>query len=254
MIQMEEVSYSYGKQSFIKNMDITFPSGEITTIIGPNGSGKSTVLKILSRLVKPQTGRVLIDHKNISSFPHKELARQISFLQQYNHIPDMTAEQAVLYARYPYLSPFGGFSVQDKEKAEYAMEMTGCSLIKNKTMAKLSGGERQRVYLAMILAQETPFVLLDEPTTYLDIQVAYETMDWIQKVKATFHKTVIMVLHDMDLAFNYSDHLIIMEKGEIHAMGNILDPKLKECVKSTFQIEIMQHKEGNQASYYHVKS
>lgn len=254
MIQLEEVSYSYGKQSFIKNMNITFPSGEITTIIGPNGSGKSTVLKILSRLLKPQTGRVLIDHKNINNISHKELARQVSFLQQYNHIPDMTVKQAVLYARYPYLSSFGMYSVQDKEKAEYAMEITGCDMLKNNTMTKLSGGERQRVYLAMVMAQETPFVLLDEPTTYLDIHVAYEMMDWIKKIKTTFYKTVIMVLHDMDLAYNYSDHLIIMENGEIRTTGSILDPKLKECIKSTFHIEIMQHKKGNQASYYHIKT
>ena len=253
MIRFEKVTYSYNQQPLIQDMDVTFEKGKVTAIIGPNGSGKSTVLKLASRLLRPQKGKVLLDGQEIGAVKRKNFARKVSVLLQNNLIPEMTVERAVLSGRYPYQSPLRPFKEEDKTIAEYAMELACCSSLKYKNMDQLSGGERQRVFLAMILAQDTPYIFLDEPTTYLDINVSYEIMELVRELNETLGKTVVMVLHDMALALNYADFILLMEKGKIKSYHSVLDEELHQSIGDTFHVKIQSFSESEKSQFYIIE-
>jgi iron complex transport system ATP-binding protein len=247
---MEGVSYSYHKnRPIIKNLDLAIEAEKITTIAGPNGCGKSTVLKLASRLLRPQTGKILLGENNISHLSKRAVAREVSVLVQNGQIPDMTALRAVTAARYPYQSSFTGYTKAEEEMSEYAMELTGCKEFRHKHMAELSGGERQRVFLAMIYNQDTPLILLDEPTTYLDIRVTYEMMELIRFLNKKRKKTVVMVLHDLNLALQYSDSLVLMRKGSIFNIHTTGDIHILDSIRTLFGVEVHTFAE-NQNSYY----
>ncbi|MDW2796782.1 ABC transporter ATP-binding protein [Clostridium boliviensis] len=250
MLKMEGVSFSYHRSKpTIKDLDLSVEMGKITTIVGPNGCGKSTVLKLASGLLKPQTGRILLNGENISYLSRRSAAKQVSVLFQNSQIPDMTALCAVEAARYPYQSPFAGCTKEEKEMSEYAMELTGCKEYWHKHMAELSGGERQRVFLAMIYNQDTPLILLDEPTTYLDIYVTYEIMELIRYLNKRKKKTVVMVLHDLNLALQYSDSVILMNQGRIFNIHSTGDDQILESIRTLFGVEVRSFRD-NQNSYY----
>lgn len=250
MLKMEGVSYSYHKnRPVITDFDLDIEMGKITTIAGPNGCGKSTVLKLASGLLRPQTGKIFFNGKNSSLLNKRAMAREVSMLFQNSQIPDMTALRAVTAARYPYQSSLTGYSKTDKEISEYAMELTGCSEFRYKHMAELSGGERQRVFLAMIFNQDTPLILLDEPTTYLDIQVTYEMMELIRSLNKKQEKTVVMVLHDLNLALQYSDSIVLMSKGSIFNVHSPDDGGITDSIRSLFGVEVRSFAD-NQNSYY----
>jgi iron complex transport system ATP-binding protein len=250
MLKMEGVSYFYHKdRPIITNLDLEIEVGKITTIAGPNGCGKSTVLKLASRLLRPQTGEILIGEKNISHLSRRAVAREVSVLFQNSQIPDMTALRAVTSARYPYQSSFTGYTKAEEEMSEYAMELTGCKGLRRKHMAELSGGERQRVFLAMIYNQDTPLILLDEPTTYLDIHVTYEMMELIRSMNKKQRKTVVMVLHDLNLALQYSDSVVLMNQGSIFNTHSNGDDQILESIRTLFGVEVRSFTD-NQNSYY----
>ncbi len=250
MLKMAGVSYSYHKnRPIITNLDLEIEAGKITTIAGPNGCGKTTVLKLASRMLIPQTGEIILGDKNLSHMSKREVAREVSMLFQNSQIPDMTALRAVMAARYPYQSSFAGYTKEEKEISECAMELTGCKELRHKNMAELSGGERQRVFLAMIYNQDTPLILLDEPTTYLDIHVTYEIMELIGSLNKNQKKTIVMVLHDLNLALQYSDTLVLMNHGSIFNTHTPDDDRILESIKSLFGIEVRNFRD-NQNSFY----
>ncbi|CUH92849.1 ABC transporter ATP-binding protein [Herbinix luporum] len=214
MIRLDKISAGYNKVEIIKNINISFKEGNITSIIGKNGCGKTTLLRTASNILKPFGGEITIGGKDIKSFKNKELAKKLSFLPQIRTVPNITVYQLVMHGRYPHL----GFSRtpknEDKEIVEKAIEDMRLNKYLDKNLQELSGGQRQKVYIAMVLAQDTDIVFLDEPTTYLDVNHQLEILEIVKELKK-MGKTIIMVLHDLNNALTYSDQICLMENGEI---------------------------------------
>lgn len=214
MIKLKEVSAGYNGVEIIKNIDISFEKGTITSIIGKNGCGKTTLIKTASNLIKPFSGDITFNEKSIYKLSKNEIAKRICFLPQIRNIPNMTVQSLVMHGRFPYL----GFSripqIEDKMIVEEAMIKMGIINFKNKNIMELSGGERQKVYIAMVLAQNTEIIFLDEPTTYLDINYQLEILKIIKELNK-IGKTIVMVLHNLNNAFTYSDKICLMEAGRI---------------------------------------
>ncbi|MDD3613882.1 MAG: ABC transporter ATP-binding protein [Caldicoprobacterales bacterium] len=214
MIKLEDISSGYNKITIIKDINISFNQGTITSIIGKNGCGKTTLLRTASNLLKPFSGKISVADKPITDYSDKELARKVSFLPQLRSVPNITVYNLVMHGRYPYL----GFSrtpqKHDKEIVDRAIEEMNLASYVNKNIQELSGGQRQKVYIAMVLAQNSDIIFLDEPTTYLDINHQLEILQIVKRLKQ-MGKTIIMVLHDLSNALSYSDNICLMEKGQI---------------------------------------
>ncbi|MFR9296084.1 MAG: ABC transporter ATP-binding protein [Aedoeadaptatus pacaensis] len=223
-MEIKNLSYAYTKGHLILNkLNLKVTPGAITTLMGANGSGKSTLLKILSRQMKPSRGRVLLHGKDIFSYPPKDYARQLGIVHQQNRIiGDLKVKDYVSYGRNPYLKPLQKYSAEDMEEIERAMDMTGITELAQREIRTLSGGQKQRVFIAMALAQCSDILLLDEPTTYLDIKYQLEILRLVKKINEERNTTIIMVLHDIMQAINYSHEVIGMYHGKIVYQG---DPK-----------------------------
>ncbi|MDI9470086.1 MAG: ABC transporter ATP-binding protein [Bacillota bacterium] len=214
MIELVNVSTGYNKTPVLNNINLSFEKGTVTSIIGKNGCGKTTLLKTAARILKPLAGTVSLDGRDISRFPGKELAKMLSFLPQTRSVPNITAYNLVMHGRYPYL----GFSrtprEEDREIVRQAIESLNLEAYINRNVRQLSGGQSQKVYLAMLLAQNTDVVFLDEPTIYLDINHKLEILEIIKKLKE-MGKTIVMVLHDLANALSYSDRICLLDQGEV---------------------------------------
>ncbi len=214
MIRLKDITAGYRGTEIIKNIDISFEKGSITSIIGKNGCGKTTLIKTASRLLKPFSGDIILDGESIYNIPDKKLERKISFLPQIRNVPNISVYNLVMHGRFPYL----GFPriPQDEDKAivENVLEKLDLKKYRNKNVKELSGGERQKVYLAMVLAQDTYYIFLDEPTTYLDINHQLEILDIIKELK-NMGRAVIMAIHDLNSALTYCDKVCLLDKGEI---------------------------------------
>lgn len=223
-MEIKNLSYAYTKGHLILNkLNLKVTPGAITTLMGANGSGKSTLLKILSRQMKPSRGRVLLHGKDIFSYPPKEYARELGIVHQQNRIiGDLKVKDYVSYGRNPYLKPLQKYSAEDMEEIECAMDMTGIAELAQREIRTLSGGQKQRVFIAMALAQCPDILLLDEPTTYLDIKYQLEILRLVKKINEERNTTIVMVLHDIMQAINYSHEVIGMYHGKIVYQG---DPK-----------------------------
>ena len=218
MLRLQNITAGYAGKEILHNIGLTFEEGKITSVIGKNGCGKTTLLKAAARLLPPMQGKVFFKERDIYDMPVKQFARCVSLLPQARSVPAITVQSFVMHGRFPYL----GFpripSEKDKTAVEEAMKSTGTLNFANTFLSNLSGGQRQKVYFAMLLAQDTPVVLLDEPTTYLDIGPQLEMLELIQRLKQA-GKTVIMVLHDLNHAMCYSDNLCILQQGSIFFHG-----------------------------------
>lgn len=214
MININNISFSYHEEAFIQDLSVTFPVGQITSIIGPNGSGKSTLLMLICRILQLSKGQITLDNRNIKKISHKDYAKKIAVVHQKNSIDqDLDVETLVGYGRLPYLGYFEQLSSQDHEIIDWAIEVTGLNEFRKRNYSELSGGQQQRVWIALALAQKTPILLLDEPTTYLDIKYQIEILELIQKINQDYQMTIIMVHHDINQAIHFSHHIVALKKG-----------------------------------------
>lgn len=220
MLQAEHITVGYDGNTILSELSVRLPKGKITALIGPNGCGKSTLLKALSRILTPSSGNVMLNGEAVHGMPEKAVAQKISLLPQTLVNPEgITVQQLVEYGRTPYLSHWGRLSEEDRIQVAMAMEETGVVDLAERPLEALSGGQRQRVWIAMILAQNTDIVILDEPTTYLDLSHQVELMNMMRAMNDK-GKTVIVVLHDLNQACRYCDHLVVLKEGAIVTEGD----------------------------------
>ncbi|MFT4260385.1 ABC transporter ATP-binding protein [Microbacterium sp.] len=233
-LRAERITIRYDRRVISEDLSVTIPDGGFTVIVGPNACGKSTLLRALSRLLKPASGAVLLDGKAISSYRAKEAARMLGLLPQTSLAPDgITVAELVARGRHPHQGVIRQWSPDDEIAVRAAMEGTGVTALSGRPVDELSGGQRQRVWVAMLLAQETPLLLLDEPTTFLDIAHQIELMDLFADLNDQ-GRTVVAVLHDLNHAARYATHLIAMKDGEVVAEGKPSDVVTAELVEHVF--------------------
>ncbi|ARI76536.1 ABC transporter ATP-binding protein [Halobacillus mangrovi] len=227
------LTLGYGDSIIIDSLNIEIPKGKVTVLIGGNGCGKSTLLRSMARLLKPKSGEVVLDSKDISKMKTKEVAKKMAILPQSPTTPEgLTVHQLVKQGRYPYQGFTKRWSEQDENAVEKALKDTNLSELRDRTVDSLSGGQRQRAWIAMTLAQDTDTILLDEPTTYLDMTHQIDILDLLFDLNQDNGRTVVMVLHDINLACRYADHIIAVKDKSVFAQG-----KPEEVVNC----ELMQH-------------
>lgn len=237
-LSTEQLSIGYGERLIVKNLSVEIPDKKITTIIGPNGCGKSTLLKAITRIISHQSGNILLDGKDISKVNTKLLAKQMAILPQTpESASGLTVGELVSYGRFPYQKGFGRLTKKDYEVIDWALEVTGTIDFKFRPVDALSGGQRQRVWIAMALAQETEIIFLDEPTTYLDMAHQLEVLELLQKLNLEQERTIVMVLHDLNQAARFADHIIALKDGEIVKAGNCEEVISHKVLKKVFNID-----------------
>ena len=236
MISMTDLHASYEGAEILHGINAAFPEGKISVIMGPNGCGKSTTLRSLVRMVPEMSGSLTLDGQDLGSLTPRELARRIAYLPQSRNVPDISVERLVLHGRFPYLSYPRRYRKEDREKVTQALEWVGLKDLKERKMENLSGGQRQKAYLAMALAQDTEVILMDEPTTFLDIKNQFEMLDRARSL-ANGGKTVIMILHDFESILHYADHVVLVAAGRVLATGDAETVLRSPEVKRAFGVE-----------------
>ncbi|WP_105901340.1 Fe(3+) dicitrate ABC transporter ATP-binding protein FecE [Vibrio gangliei] len=233
----DDLTVGYGQEPIVKTVTTSIPKGKITALLGPNGCGKSTLLKTLSRLLEPRSGQVLWNGQSIADISPKILAQQLSLLPQSQVVPEgITVREAVAYGRSPYTGFWGQLSPNDKQHIVQAMRSTGVEDFSERLLSDLSGGQCQRVWLALTLAQDTDYILLDEPTTYLDINHQVELMKLMRSLNH-LGKTIVTVLHDINQACRYCDHLIVMQAGKVVCEGAPADVMTSTLLNNVFGLD-----------------
>lgn len=238
VLQASGVTLKYDQRTVIEGLSTEIPEGKVTMIVGANACGKSTLLRALSRLLKPATGTVTLDGKDIHTRPAREVARALGLLPQHPTAPDgITVRDLVGRGRYPHQGFFRSRSPEDDAAVQRALAATDTLELAARSVDELSGGQRQRVWIAMALAQETDVLLLDEPTTYLDVAHQMEVLDLVSDLNRRDGTTVAIVLHDLNLAARYADHIIAMKDGRIVAEGTAGDVVTEELVRGVFGLQ-----------------
>ncbi|MEW6420582.1 MAG: ABC transporter ATP-binding protein [Deinococcota bacterium] len=226
----EKLRLGYGASLVIPELDLRVAGGKVTSIIGPNGCGKSTLLRALARLLPPGGGQIRLYGQALHTLPSKEVARRLAILPQGPTAPEgLSAEELVWFGRHPHQGRFPVRREEDREAVSWALDQTGMRIFAGRPLESLSGGQRQRAWIAMSLAQQTDILLLDEPTTYLDLSHQLEVLHLAQRLNREQGKTVVMVLHDLNQAVRYSDEIIAMKGGEVYTQGEagaVLTPEL----------------------------
>lgn len=238
LFKVEQVVAGYDHKTVIQDVSLVVPSGKISVIIGANGCGKSTLLKTMARLIKPSSGQIILDGKPISQFPPKQLARILGLLPQSPVIPEgITVADLVGRGRFPHQSWLSGWTKKDYEAVAEAMKFMNIIEFANHPIDELSGGQRQRVWIAMALAQQTDILLLDEPTTFLDITYQIEILDLLTDLNRKHGTTIIMVLHDINLSARYADHIFALHKGRLVAEGEPSKVITSTLIKEIFGLD-----------------
>lgn len=237
-ISVKNLTVEYEKNTIISDMDLSIPKGQISIIIGANGCGKSTLLKTISRINKPENGDIYINKKNIRKIKEKDIAKEVAFLPQGPVAPSgLTVRELVAYGRFPHQKMIGGLNSHDKEIIDWAINETGLSEFKDREVENLSGGQRQRAWIAMTLAQETEIIMLDEPTTYLDMSYQLEVLEVLQKLNREKNITVVIVLHELNNACRFADNIVGLKKGKVICQGKPIDVINKENLKEIYGID-----------------
>lgn len=235
MITVHDYHASYEGDEILHGIDASFPEGKISVLMGPNGCGKSTTLRSLVRLVPECRGTIEIDGQPLENFTPRELARQIAYLPQSRNVPDIAVRSLVMHGRFPYLNYPRRYRPEDHQKVNEALAWVGLTDLAGRKMENLSGGQRQKAYLAMALAQDTDVILMDEPTTFLDIRNQFELLDRARRL-AQQGKTVIMILHDFESILHYADHVVLMAEGRVLKTGGAEEVLRSEEIRKAFGI------------------
>ncbi|MFH9268536.1 MULTISPECIES: ABC transporter ATP-binding protein [unclassified Streptomyces] len=234
----EGLTLGYGDRTVVDSLDLAVPPGRITVIVGANACGKSTLLRSMSRLLAPRAGRVVLDGKEVHRLPAKELARTLGLLPQSPVAPEgITVSDLVGRGRHPHQSVFSRWNEKDDAAVAAALEATHTEPLAERAVDELSGGQRQRVWIAMALAQQTDLLLLDEPTTFLDASHQIEVLDLLTDLNRSRGTTIVMVLHDLNLAARYADHLIALADGGLHASGTPAEVLTEQTVRAVFDLD-----------------
>lgn len=238
MINLEQISFSYGDKSVLTDFNLSIEKGEILTIVGPNGCGKSTILKNITKKLKYNEGEIYIEDENVKDISMKKMSKKLSLLSQHHsNMADFTVKQLVHYGRVPHKKWYEVMNKKDSEQVEWAMKRTGVDKLADKPIGALSGGERQRVWIAMALAQDPKILLLDEPTTYLDICHQLEVLDLVKELNDELGMTVVMVLHDLNQACRYSHRVCVMKDGKIKSIGKPEKIFTSSLIKDVYSVE-----------------
>ncbi|WP_410984549.1 ABC transporter ATP-binding protein [Bacillus cereus] len=237
-LETKSLTLSYGETIIIDELNLEIPKGKITIFIGSNGCGKSTLLRSLARLLKPTSGDILLDDQAIQTMQTKQIARQMAILPQGPQAPEgLTVLQLVKQGRYPYQTWLKQWSEKDEEMVQKALAATGMTEFAERDVHALSGGQRQRAWIAMTLAQDTDIILLDEPTTYLDMTHQIEVLDLLFELNETEQRTIVMVLHDLNLACRYADNIVAIQDKQIYAQGKPEEIIDCELVRDVFRMD-----------------
>ncbi len=237
-ISVKNLSVAYEENLIIENMNLSIPSGEISIIIGANGCGKSTLLKTIARVIKPKSGDIFINGKNIREQKEKHLAAQVAFLPQGPVCPPgLTVKELIAFGRFPHQKLMGGLKSHDKDIIQWAMEETELKEYADREIGNLSGGQRQRAWIAMTLAQETDIIMLDEPTTYLDMSYQLEVLKVVERLNKNKKITVVIVLHELNNACRFASNIIGLKQGNLICQGTPVDVITKESLKEIYGID-----------------
>lgn len=237
MLHVRDLTVSYGAATIIDGLVLDVPRGGVTTIVGPNGCGKSTLLRAVAGLIPRERGEVVLDGRNTAEMKRREIARTLAVLPQTPVAPDgLTVRDLVGRGRHPHQTWLRQTSGNDRAMVDEVMELTQVAEFAERPLERLSGGQRQRAWIAMVLAQDTPLVLLDEPTTYLDLSHSVELLALIRRLADDMGRTVVMVLHDLNLAARFSDQLVVMKGGEVQAAGTPAEVVSEQLLADVFSL------------------
>lgn len=250
MIQVKEISKFFGKKPVIQDVSVNVAPGKITSFIGPNGAGKSTLLSMVSRLLNADTGEVLLDQSDVRSIKSDEFAKRVSILKQSNYMNvRLTIRELVSFGRFPYSK--GNLKPEDEMKVDEALTYMNLDDIQHSYLDELSGGQRQRAFIAMVIAQDTDYILLDEPLNNLDMKHSVQIMKILRKLVDELGKTVVIVLHDINFASVYSDHIVALKNGRVVKDGPTNDIINSDALKEIYDMDIpVQEQNGCRICVY----
>lgn len=233
-----DLDIAYGETLIVHNLNLAVPNGKITALVGANGSGKSTILKTMARIMRPKSGSVLLDGHAIHSQSTKEVARQLAILPQNPTAPNgLTVSELVGYGRFPHQKGFGAMTAEDREIIQWAIEVSGIMNFRDRPVDQLSGGQRQRAWIAMALAQQTDMLFLDEPTTFLDMAHQLDVLHLLQKLNQEEKRTIVMVVHDLNHASRFAQHMVAIRSGSVVREGSPAEVMTVDVLREVFGIE-----------------
>jgi iron complex transport system ATP-binding protein len=237
-LEARQLTLAYDRAEILKDLDLAIPAGQITSLVGRNGCGKSTLLRALARLLKPRGGAVYLDDRSIFNMSTREVSRHLGILPQGPTAPEgLTVRELVAQGRYPHQGWFQQWSKEDERLVEQSLASTGMAELADRPLDALSGGQRQRAWIAMVLAQGTEILLLDEPTTYLDMAHQVDVLDLLYELNQNEGRTIVMVLHDLNMACRYSHQLVAVQDGKVFAQGAPSDVVTVEMVRTVFGMD-----------------